>query len=519
MFIARRRVCVQVELNSLKKLADEDAPFFSVSEGRLAAVTTPTTVNILVTAIDPEGLTLTYDIPFGQLPGTVTLNPTTGQILGSIPRGYYGPDGVQEYTFTIRATDAARKFVLGTFSILVEEPDPCATKPCPTNSTCIRGGVDYDCVEQCFAGFCANGGTCVVVGEARACTCPTGFGGATCSVRDACLSMTCVHGRCVDGACQCADAYTGTHCEIAPTGCTNTTCLNSGACTTAGCVCARGYTGATCSDRSRDGSTSSLAADGCVALREAGYTTDGMYWIRLPGGPVRVFCDQTTDGGGWIVLVNYDTAQNDYSVHPTSGTYMHQDQYCNPATNYTLGSVFSCVSRLHTARIEQRMAVDDGVTPFMFYVVHADAPSRSHNPWLRTAIKNIVNLQAFLSHKQPCSLKCGTSVQCEELFHTMMHGGRNAHNNWYSASYRNPGLMQMYPDCKENYAAINHMWNGDTGYAGGNNECRCNSDFDRLHQGWDSRVGVAYHENGGANCCKYRTDQAALLFSRLMLRL
>lgn len=64
---------------------------------------------------------------------------------------------------------------------------------------------------------------------------------------DACEQKLCYNGGvCVDGACVCANGYTGFNCETIPNACGSVVCLNGGACENDSCVCAPGYTGADC---------------------------------------------------------------------------------------------------------------------------------------------------------------------------------------------------------------------------------------------------------------------------------
>lgn len=52
-----------------------------------------------------------------------------------------------------------------------------------------------------------------------------------------------------------------------------------------------------------DGSTSSQAAASASAIKSlTGTTTMGNYWINLNGTPRLVWCDMSTDGGGWMAL-------------------------------------------------------------------------------------------------------------------------------------------------------------------------------------------------------------------------
>lgn len=53
----------------------------------------------------------------------------------------------------------------------------------------------------------------------------------------------------------------------------------------------------------KDGSSFAAAAKNASDIRELGITTNGVYWIDVPGyGPTQMYCDMQIDGGGWMML-------------------------------------------------------------------------------------------------------------------------------------------------------------------------------------------------------------------------
>ncbi|KAL9956516.1 hypothetical protein ACROYT_G038000 [Oculina patagonica] len=83
-------------------------------------------------------------------------------------------------------------------------------------------------------------------------------------------------------------------------GCAFVTCQNGGTCFDScwnprmfTCACTKDYTGVYCERHVKS----------CLEHKSLGAGQDGIYNIDPDGqGIIRVFCDQTTDGGGWIVI-------------------------------------------------------------------------------------------------------------------------------------------------------------------------------------------------------------------------
>ncbi|XP_067045032.1 uncharacterized protein [Acropora muricata] len=99
--------------------------------------------------------------------------------------------------------------------------------------------------------------------------------------------------------------------------CVNHRCSPHGRCQTGftkkgyRCVCSTGFTGQFCNKRV--GLWSASPGKSCKHLLESGFSVgDGDYWID-PGSfgkSLNVFCDMTTDGGGWLLVSSIVATSN-----------------------------------------------------------------------------------------------------------------------------------------------------------------------------------------------------------------
>ncbi|XP_068762529.1 uncharacterized protein [Montipora capricornis] len=97
--------------------------------------------------------------------------------------------------------------------------------------------------------------------------------------------------------------------------CVNNRCSSNGRCQTGftdqgyRCECSLGFTGEYCSTRIT-GHDPAQPGESCKHILDSGFSVgDGEYWIDPGnlGNPFKVFCDMTTDGGGWLLVVNIVT--------------------------------------------------------------------------------------------------------------------------------------------------------------------------------------------------------------------
>jgi hypothetical protein len=137
------------------------------------------------------------------------------------------------------------------------------------NCTCAAGYSGPTCatnINECAPNPCLNGGTCADLVNAYSCTCAAGYSGPTCATNiNECAPSPCLNGgTCIDGV----NAFS--------------------------CTCATGFSGPLCA-----------TVANCKSIKAANAAaTDGSYSIDPDGagGPltaVTVYCDMTSDGGGY----------------------------------------------------------------------------------------------------------------------------------------------------------------------------------------------------------------------------
>lgn len=135
-------------VNSQPPVWGQKAPY-----GSLGTFLGGDNINIILTAMDPEGTHLRFEKVSGALPPGVYLDTKTGELNGT------APDVDATYEFGIRVFDEQMKYADQTFTIDTRERDQCKSSPCLNNGAC----------QDDFGTFICN--------------CTQEYGGKTCQTR------------------------------------------------------------------------------------------------------------------------------------------------------------------------------------------------------------------------------------------------------------------------------------------------------------------------------------------------
>lgn len=173
----------------------------------------------------------------------------------------------------------------------------CTACACGANGTCADG-MTGDGTCTCDANF-----------EAPTCAdCVEGYFGATCSGQCSdCGAGTCSDGVAGTGLCECPVHSTGAACDACAAGyygpqCAGECDCSSGVCNEGitgdgTCACIDGFLGERCDRQART----------CLEIKQANPNAESkVYSIDPDGtGAIDVYCDMTTAGGGWMLVLNY----------------------------------------------------------------------------------------------------------------------------------------------------------------------------------------------------------------------
>ncbi|HYQ14402.1 MAG TPA: fibrinogen-like YCDxxxxGGGW domain-containing protein, partial [Polyangiaceae bacterium] len=172
----------------------------------------------------------------------------------------------------------------------------------------------------CSPNPCVNDGRCFASGNEYACVCPQGFQGKNCDLKlSFCAPNPCLNGGvCIDSltaaTCECAVGFSGDRCQSNDDDCTPNPCQNGGTCTDAvnaySCACLPGFQGDVCSGAVMESCAAILAAQPGASSGVYTVDPDGMNQGK---SPLPVYCDMTTDGGGYTRVGHEDVG--------ASGTY------------------------------------------------------------------------------------------------------------------------------------------------------------------------------------------------------
>uniref|UniRef100_A0A914UZ53 Fibrinogen C-terminal domain-containing protein n=1 Tax=Plectus sambesii TaxID=2011161 RepID=A0A914UZ53_9BILA len=193
---------------------------------------------------------------------------------------------------------------------------------CNEGETCCKDNSEYYCCPGANATCCGNGNCC----SSNQTTCSTCGGVAgvyeccaaeetVCCDKECCKPGHCVFGYCIFGK-KSKPSFLKTR-QLKPEGpsekCIEITTPNPEQTTSTASTATTSTLGRTTVSTAMPPKTTATAAQrstttageqhkDCAGWRKAGSKTNGIYTIITTSGPLQVYCDMMTEGGGWIVI-------------------------------------------------------------------------------------------------------------------------------------------------------------------------------------------------------------------------